>query len=137
KSIFVIDRKDLDDQTTSAFQSYAQNAIFDIDETADTSQLIKNLESSDRRVVVTTIQKLNAMISQMESYDTPKFKKLKERLAHLNVVFVVDECHRAVTPERQRHLTNTFRNSLWYGFTGTPIFAENKRTQLGDLAQTT
>lgn len=137
KSIFVIDRKDLDDQTTSAFQSYAQNDIFDIDETEDTRQLIKNLESSDRRVVVTTIQKLNAMISQMESYDTPKFKKLKERLAHLNVVFVVDECHRAVTPERQRHLTNTFRNSLWYGFTGTPIFAENKRTQLGDLAQTT
>ncbi|VED64335.1 type I site-specific deoxyribonuclease, HsdR family protein [Streptococcus agalactiae] len=137
KSIFVIDRKDLDDQTTSAFQSYAQNDIFDVDETEDTRQLIKNLESSDRRVVVTTIQKLNAMISQMESYDTPKLKKLKERLAHLNVVFVVDECHRAVTPERQRHLTNTFRNSLWYGFTGTPIFAENKRAQLGDLAQTT
>lgn len=97
----------------------------------------KDLESSDRRVVVTTIQKLNAMISQMESYDTPKFKKLKERLAHLNVVFVVDECHRAVTPERQRYLTNTFRNSRWYGFTGTPIFVENKRAQLGDLAQTT
>lgn len=137
KSIFVIDRKDLDNQTTSAFQSYAQNDIFDVDETEDTRQLIKNLESSDRRVVVTTIQKLNAMISQMESYDTPKFKKLKERLAHLNVVFVVDECHRAVTPERQRHLTNTFRNSRWYGFTGTPIFMENKRAQLGDLAQTT
>lgn len=137
KSIFVIDRKDLDNQTTSAFQSYAQNDIFDVDETEDTRQLIKNLESSDRRVVVTTIQKLNAMISQMESYDTPKFKKLKERLAHLNVVFVVDECHRAVTPERQRHLTNTLRNSRWYGFTGTPIFMENKRAQLGDLAQTT
>ncbi|HHJ7886607.1 TPA: type I restriction endonuclease subunit R, partial [Streptococcus pyogenes] len=57
--------------------------------------------------------------------------------AHLNVVFVVDECHRAVTPERQRYLTNTFRNSRWYGFTGTPIFVENKRAQLGDLAQTT
>lgn len=137
KSIFVIDRKDLDNQTASAFQSYAQNDIFDVDETEDTRQLIKNLESSDRRVVVTTIQKLNAMISQMESYDTPKFKKLKERLAHLNVVFVVDECHRAVTPERQRYLTNTFRNSRWYGFTGTPIFVENKRAQLGDLAQTT
>lgn len=137
KSIFVIDRKDLDNQTASAFQSYAQNDIFDVNETEDTRQLIKNLESSDRRVVVTTIQKLNAMISQMESYDTPKFKKLKERLAHLNVVFVVDECHRAVTPERQRYLTNTFRNSRWYGFTGTPIFVENKRAQLGDLAQTT
>ncbi len=49
----------------------------------------------------------------------------------------MDECHRAVTPERQRYLTNTFRNSRWYGFTGTPIFVENKRAQLGDLAQTT
>lgn len=60
KSIFVIDRKDLDNQTTSAFQSYAQNDIFDVDETEDTRQLIKNLESSDRRVVVTTIQ--NSML---------------------------------------------------------------------------
>ncbi|MBZ2148875.1 DEAD/DEAH box helicase family protein [Streptococcus gordonii] len=52
-------------------------------------------------------------------------------------IFVVDECHRAVTPQMQKEIKAYFRNSLWYGFTGTPIFKENKRKQVGDLAQTT
>ena len=29
------------------------------------------------------------------------------------------------------------RNSLWYGFTGTPRFAENAYPQMGDLPRTT
>ncbi|MHC5865712.1 DEAD/DEAH box helicase family protein, partial [Streptococcus pyogenes] len=55
----------------------------------------------------------------------------------LNVAFVVDECHRAVTPLAQQTISRFFVHSLWYGFTGTPIFAENKRKQVGNLAQTT
>ena len=53
------------------------------------------------------------------------------------MAFVVDECHRAVTPQTQKEIKAYFKNSLWYGFTGTPIFKENKRKQAGDLAQTT
>ena len=53
------------------------------------------------------------------------------------MAFVVDECHRAGTPQTQKDIKGFFHNSLWYGFTGTPIFKENKRKQLGDLAQTT
>lgn len=134
KTIFVIDRRDLDQQTSSAFLSYAQNDMIDIDETDDTRELVKNLSSEDRRVVVTTIQKLNAMIRQ---FDEGRHAKVYKRIKELNLAFVVDECHRAVTPERQRYLSNFFTNSLWYGFTGTPIFSENKREQKGDLAQTT
>ena len=55
----------------------------------------------------------------------------------LRVAFVVDECHRAVTPQTQKDIKAFFPQSLWYGFTGTPIFKENKRQQVGDLAQTT
>lgn len=66
KTIFVIDRTDLDQQTTSSFQSYAENDMIDVDETDDTRELIKNLASDDRRVVVTTIQKMNAMIRQFD-----------------------------------------------------------------------
>ena len=134
KTIFVIDRTDLDQQTTSSFQSYAENDMIDIDETDDTRELIKNLASDDRRVVVTTIQKMNAMIRQ---FDEGRHQKVYDRIKNLKVAFVVDECHRAVTPERKRHLEKFFTNSLWYGFTGTPIFSENKREQKGDLAQTT
>ncbi len=134
KTIFVIDRRDLDQQTSSAFLSYAQNDMIDIDETDDTRHLVKNLASEDRRVVVTTIQKLNAMIRQ---FDEGRHAKYFNRIKSLLLAFVVDECHRAVTPERQRYLSQFFINSLWYGFTGTPIFSENKREQKGDLAQTT
>lgn len=134
KTIFVIDRTDLDQQTTSSFQSYAENDMIDVDETDDTRELIKNLASDDRRVVVTTIQKMNAMIRQ---FDEGRHQKVYDRIKNLKLAFVVDECHRAVTPERQRHLEKFFTNSLWYGFTGTPIFSENKREQKGDLAQTT
>ncbi|WP_455468113.1 type I restriction endonuclease subunit R [Streptococcus salivarius] len=134
KTIFVIDRTDLDQQTTSSFQSYAENDMIDVDETDDTRELIRNLASDDRRVVVTTIQKLNAMIRQ---FDEGRHQKVYDRIKNLKLAFVVDECHRAVTPERQRHLETFFTNSLWYGFTGTPIFSENKRDQKGDLAQTT
>ena len=134
KTIFVIDRTDLDQQTTSSFQSYAENDMIDVDETDDTRELIKNLVSDDRRVVVTTIQKMNAMIRQ---FDEGRHQKVYDRIKNLKLAFVVDECHRAVTPERQRHLEKFFTNSLWYGFTGTPIFSENKREQKGDLAQTT
>lgn len=134
KTIFVIDRTDLDQQTTSSFQSYAENDMIDVDETDDTRELIRNLASDDRRVVVTTIQKLNAMIRQ---FDEGRHQKVYDRIKNLKLAFVVDECHRAVTPERQRHLETFFTNSLWYGFTGTPIFSENKREQKGDLAQTT
>lgn len=134
KTIFVIDRTDLDQQTTSSFQSYAENDMIDVDETDDTRELIKNLASDNRRVVVTTIQKMNAMIRQ---FDEGRHQKVYDRIKNLKLAFVVDECHRAVTPERQRHLEKFFTNSLWYGFTGTPIFSENKREQKGDLAQTT
>lgn len=134
KTIFVIDRTDLDQQTTAAFLSYAENDMIDIDETDDTKHLIKNLASEDRRVVVTTIQKLNAMLRQFEE---GRHQKSYQRIKTLKLAFVVDECHRAVTPERKRILEQFFVNSLWYGFTGTPIFKENKREQKGDLAQTT
>lgn len=70
-------------------------------------------------------------------------KRLKEgtkqyaKIKSLKVAFVVDECHRAVTPQTKRELERFFKNSLWFGFTGTPIFEENKYEQKGDLPQTT
>lgn len=134
KTIFLIDRTDLDQQTTTAFESYAENDTVDIDQTDDTRELLKNLASEDQRVIVTTIQKLNTLLRQFEEgRHAGQLNKVRE----LKVAFVVDECHRAVTPERQRILEKFFFQSLWYGFTGTPIFKDNKREQKGDLAQTT
>ena len=133
KAIFLIDRKDLDTQTTVAFQAYANNDLIDVDETDNVFDLKKKLKSVDRQVIVTTIQKLQRLITRKLQEGTPEYHKIK----NLKIAFVVDECHRAVTPGIKREIERFFGNSLWYGFTGTPRFAENPYPQMGDLPRTT
>lgn len=133
KAIFLIDRRDLDTQTTMAFQAYANNDSIDVDETSNVTDLKNKLKSGDRQVIVTTIQKLQILISKRIIEDTPEYRKIK----NLKIAFVVDECHRAVTPKTKRELEHFFGRSLWYGFTGTPRFPENPYPQLGDLPRTT
>ena len=133
KAIFLIDRKDLDAQTTQAFKAYANNDLIDVNETENVNDLKKKLKSGDRRVIVTTIQKLQRLITKRLQKDTPEYSKIK----NLKIAFVVDECHRAVSPATKRELERFFKNSLWYGFTGTPRFGENPYPQKGDLPRTT
>ena len=133
KAIFLIDRKDLDTQTTMAFQAYANNDLVDVDETDNVNDLKKKLKSDDRQVIVTTIQKMQILIGKRLEEGTSDYSKIK----NLKIAFVVDECHRAVTPKTKRELERFFGRALWYGFTGTPRFAENSYPQMGDLPRTT
>lgn len=138
KTIFLIDRKDLDQQTSDSFKSYADSDDIDVQNTDRTTDLEKKLASKDRDTIVTTIQKLQTIIRRCtEDSPSEKYQKLAAKIQVKNIAFVVDECHRAVTPETKRLIEKFFSKSLWYGFTGTPIFAENKRSQKGDLARTT
>ncbi|MBE5905296.1 MAG: type I restriction endonuclease subunit R [Lachnospiraceae bacterium] len=133
KTVFLIDRKDLDLQTKGAFQSYADNDTIDVDDTENVGSLIKRLADDNRQMIVTTRQKMQVMINRRLKEGTKEYKKIRA----LKVAFVVDECHRAVTPQTKREIERFFSNSIWFGFTGTPIFEENKYEQKGDLAQTT
>lgn len=133
KTIFLIDRKDLDMQTTQAFQSYANNDVVDVDETDNVGDLINKLKNQNQQVIVTTIQKLSIAVKKRLQEGTPAYNRIK----NLRIAFVVDECHRAVTPRTQRLLSQFFRNSLWYGFTGTPRFDVNAYPAEGDLPRTT
>lgn len=133
KTIFLIDRKDLDMQTKGAFQSYADNDTIDVDDTENVGSLIKKLSDDNRQMIVTTRQKMQVMINRRLQEGTREYDKIRS----LKVAFVVDECHRAVTPQTKREIERFFNNSIWFGFTGTPIFEENKYEQKGDLAQTT
>lgn len=134
KTIFIVDRVDLDQQTTSSFLAYAANDTVDIESTDNVKNLKSHLLSDDRSVVVTTVQKLNYMINNRDKWLTDS---QVNKLRKLEIAFVIDECHRAISPSQQNILKKFFINSLWYGFTGTPIFAENKKAAVGDLPQTT
>ena len=133
KTIFLIDRKDLDRQTTQAFQAYANTDLIDVDETNNVNDLKRKLKSTDRQVIVTTIQKLLRLVTKKLTEKTPEYDKIKS----LKIAFVVDECHRAVAPGTKRELEKFFGNSLWFGFTGTPRFSENAYPQMGNLPRTT
>ena len=86
KTIFLIDRKDLDAQTTLAFQAYANNDLVDVDETENVNDLKKKLKSDDRQVIVTTIQKLQRLVTKRLNEDTPEYNKIRS----LKLGFIVD-----------------------------------------------
>lgn len=134
KTIFIVDRIDLDQQTTASFTSYAENDVIEIDETDNVNDLIKKLLSPDRSVIVTTIQKLNHVMKRFRGKED---SKRYYKLTHLKLAFIVDECHRAISPAKKQEIEQFFIRSLWYGFTGTPIFVENAKQVVGNLPRTT
>lgn len=140
KTLFLIDRKDLDTQTTTEFQSYAETDSIDVDETKSTHDLEKKLLNNQKQTIVTTIQKLQNIMkrySDKKAEENPKLAAKRDKLKKLRIAFIVDECHRTVSAETKRYLERYFSESLWYGFTGTPIFAENRKAVKGDLPTTT
>ena len=108
KTIFLIDRKDLDTQTKMAFQSYADNDTIDVDDTDYVDSLIEKMANDNRQMIVTTRQKMQIMINRRLREGTKRYEKIKS----LKVAFVVDECHRAITPQTKRDLERFFANSL-------------------------
>ena len=65
KVVFVVDRKDLDYQTTKEFNSFSKGSI---DGTDNTKALVKQF-SDDTKLIVTTIQKLNTAISKKQYFN--------------------------------------------------------------------
>lgn len=116
KILFVVDRKDLDVQTTQEFNSFSKGSV---DSTTRTKVLADQLEDKNRKLIVTTIQKLDRAISK-EHY-LSKIDYLKRE----KVVLIFDECHRSQFGTVHGKIKSFFENSQMIGFTGTPIFADN------------
>ncbi|WP_168407755.1 type I restriction endonuclease subunit R [Acinetobacter indicus] len=122
KVLFVVDRNDLDTQTSREFNAFKADSV---DSTDNTSTLVKQLDQRHDKLIVTTIQKLNRAISTdryLESIDYLKNKK---------VVFIFDECHRSQFGETHQNIKKFFSNAQMFGFTGTPIFEKNSQSKAG------
>jgi len=115
KVVFVVDRKDLDYQTTNEFNSFSKGSI---DGTDNTNALVKQF-ADDTKLIVTTIQKLNGAISKKQ------YLARMENLKDEKIVFIFDECHRSQFGETHARIKSFFNNTQLFGFTGTPIFADN------------
>lgn len=112
KVLFVVDRKDLDYQTMREYERFEKGAV---DGSASTAVLARNLADPDKPILVTTIQKLSCFIDKNTHHD----------VYDQHTVIIFDECHRSQFGEMHTAITRRFRNYHLFGFTGTPIFAEN------------
>ena len=125
KVVFVVDRKDLDNQTQREFNSFSDGSV---DRTDNTRGLVnqflgkyadKKGVAKDSNLIITTIQKLNTAIKK------PHYKSQMQAVKESRIVFIFDECHRSQFGETHKNITGFFSNAQLIGFTGTPIFPEN------------
>lgn len=117
KVFFLIDRKDLDDQTVDEYNSFEPGCV---DNTDNTKQLVSALGDSTKTLIVTTIQKMASALKN------PKYAEKMETLRQKKCIFIIDECHRSQFGRMHGDIQRHFQNANYIGFTGTPIFKENK-----------
>ena len=112
KVLFVVDRKDLDYQTMREYERFEKGAA---NSNTSTSVLQKQLSDPTARIIITTIQKLSRFVAANK----------KHPIYDAHVVVIFDECHRSQFGDMHAEITRTFKRYHLFGFTGTPIFAEN------------
>lgn len=115
KVVFVVDRKDLDYQTTKEYESFSKGSV---SSATNTDDLIQKFKDPNVRIIVTTIQKLNNAISGRNLF---KMKSIQDE----RMVFIFDECHRSQFGDTHKNIVNYFTNIQLFGFTGTPILEKN------------
>jgi len=122
KVVFVVDRRDLDYQTTKEFNNFSDGSV---DGTDNTKALVKQF-GDETKLMVTTIQKLNNAVSNK------RYASVMQALKDEKMVFIFDECHRSQFGETHKRIKAYFNNVQMFGFTGTPIFADNAiKNELG------
>ncbi|GEB97511.1 DEAD/DEAH box helicase [Corynebacterium flavescens] len=124
KVLFVVDRKDLDYQTMREYDRFEKGAA---NSNTSTAVLKKQLEDPSKRIIITTIQKLSTFIAGNKGH----------AVFGGHVVIIFDECHRSQFGDMHQAITKAFRKYHLFGFTGTPIFAENSGSSGSPTLRTT
>lgn len=117
KIFFLVDRRDLDGQTIREFNAFEPDSV---DGTEKTHQLVTQIKDRQKKLIVTTIQKMSNAIHN------PKYKTIMAAYREEPVIFIIDECHRSQFGKMHRSVQEHFQNAQYFGFTGTPRFKENK-----------
>lgn len=117
KVFFLIDRADLDEQTVDEYNSFEEGCV---DNTENTRSLVSSLKDSSKTLIITTIQKMATALR------SGKYDAVLDEYADRKCVFIIDECHRSQFGKMHASIKRRFRNANFIGFTGTPIFKQNK-----------
>lgn len=117
KVFFLIDRADLDEQTVDEYNSFEEGCV---DNTENTRSLVSSLKDSSKTLIITTIQKMATALR------SGKYDAVLDEYADRKCVFIIDECHRSQFGKMHASIKRRFHNANFIGFTGTPIFKQNK-----------
>lgn len=126
KVVFLLDRIELGFQTLTEYKNFSDDTM-DVQDTANTGKLWQRLLSDNNtpgvntKLIVTSIQKMSNLVPN------EKNKKDFEKLNKKKIVIIVDEAHRDTFGTMLSVIKTSFPNALLFGFTGTPIFEENKK----------
>ena len=115
KVFFLVDRRDLDSQTIDEFNKFEPDSVDMVDSTAS---LVKKIKDSNKKMIVTTIQKMSNAINK-NAHVLEEYRKKR-------VIIIIDECHRTQFGDMHKAISSHFENAQYFGFTGTPRFPENK-----------
>lgn len=122
KVLFVVDRKDLDYQTMKEYDRFEEGSA---NSNTSTQVLTKQLDDDNAKIIITTIQKLCIFIQKNKGH----------KVFNKHVVLIFDECHRGQFGESHDAVISNFKNYYIFGFTGTPIFAENAQNTMAKTRQ--
>ena len=130
KVLFVVDRKDLDYQTMKEYDNFEKDCA---NSNSSSRILLKQLKDKDCRIIITTIQKLANLMKPSVLFKD----ELLQEVMKQEVVIIFDECHRSQFGDMQKMIRRSFKKYMMFGFTGTPIFAENAATSKDPTMRTT
>ena len=115
KVLFVVDRKDLDYQTMKEYDNFEPECA---NSNTNIGVLHRQLNDSQCHIIITTIQKLSILLGK-------KTERYQLNCLDSRIVLIFDECHRSQFGDMHDLIVKKFKRYMMFGFTGTPIFAEN------------
>ena len=118
KVLFVVDRKDLDYQTMKEYDNFEPECA---NSNSSARVLLKQLKDIDCHIIITTIQKLSNLLKPTILGNDEQLQEVMKQ----EIVIIFDECHRSQFGDMQKQIRKSFKRYMMFGFTGTPIFAEN------------
>lgn len=124
KVVFLVDRITLADQTVKEFEGFSNYE--EIFATENTDALMRILaDNKVGRLIVSSIQKLSNLTDG--KVDVKRLEEIKKK----RIVFIIDEAHRSTFGDMMIAIKNTYKDAMFFGFTGTPI-----QTQTDNLSST-
>ena len=124
--LIITDREELDDQIEQRFYGIDEK----IYRTNSGKDLINKLNDAKPWLICSLIHKFGHMQSDEDDFFDIFSKIPKNFKAKGDIYVFVDECHRTQSGKMHKAMKSIVPNSIFVGFTGTPLLKKDKKSSL-------